>query len=139
MTKTSDIAKEIAVIMPRVARRILLKFFQSIEISQTQLFSIIAIQEIGTCRMTDLSKALHISKPTVSGIVDRLVKGGYVQRFRDNNDRRVIHLALTHKGRSIAFKLRKIIKNRWENILEGLPKHDQENYLRIMRKIQGLV
>jgi len=40
---------------------------------------------------------LHIS--TISGIVDRLETGGYLQRRRSTDDRRVVHLRLTEKGK----------------------------------------
>ncbi len=75
MNRTSQIAQEIAVLMPMIARRILLQLFQSLEIPQTQLFTIMTLYEKEPCRLSDLSRELHISAPTATGIVDRLERG----------------------------------------------------------------
>ncbi len=48
--------------------------------------------------MTDLTRKLHQAKSGVTGLVDELVNDGYVERYRDEHDRRVVRLALTKKG-----------------------------------------
>ena len=63
-------------------------------------------------------------------------KLGYVKRRHDKNDRRVINVDLTAKGKKVARKLKKTIKEKWEGLLLKLPKKDQENYVNILRKIQ---
>ena len=136
MDRTSQIAQEISVIMPKIARRVLLSFFQSIEIPPAQLFVIIILYEKGHCRFSTLSKELHIAAPTVTGIVDRLERGGFVERRHDIEDRRAINVLLTGKGKSIAQRLRATIKKRWQEILLNLSSQDQRNYLRILKTIQ---
>ena len=37
-----------------------------------------------------MAKDLSISKPNMTPIIDKLVKEGYVDRYYDDNDRRVI-------------------------------------------------
>jgi MarR family transcriptional regulator, organic hydroperoxide resistance regulator len=67
-------------------------------------------QQLGALRIVSLSPRislgelgermfLHIS--TVSGIVDRLERKGYVTRERDGEDRRVVHLNVTADGRRV--------------------------------------
>lgn len=136
MNPTAQIAQEISVIMPRIARRVLLGFFQSIEIPPAQLFVIIILHEQGPCRFSTLSKELNIAAPTVTGIVDRLAKGGFVDRRHDIEDRRAINVVLTPQGKSVAQRLRTTIKKRWEEILLNLSSEDQKNYLRILKTIQ---
>ena len=41
---------------------------------------------------------MHVSRPHVSRAVDELVQKGLVNRKRDPEDRRNIHLSLTEKG-----------------------------------------
>ncbi|MBP1931386.1 MarR family winged helix-turn-helix transcriptional regulator [Ammoniphilus resinae] len=43
----------------------------------------------------EISKAIDLSNSTVSGIVDRLERNGLVERQRDQQDRRVVWVALT--------------------------------------------
>jgi len=136
MAHTDEIAEEVATLMPRIARRILLGFFQSIDITQTQIFTIMTLSEQSPVRLSQLSKKLQISAPTVTGIVDRLERSGFVERIPDNKDRRVINVDLTAKGRQIAKKLKMTLKTKWKGLLSKLPSHDQNNYVGILRKIQ---
>ena len=137
MDRTSIIAEEISIIMPKIARRILLGFFQTVQIPQSQLFAITTIYETGPCKLSQLSQQMNISAPTVTGIVDRLEKSGYVERRHDQADRRVIYIVLTPKGKGIARKLRATIRHKWRSIISKLPAEDRENYLNILKKIQA--
>ena len=123
--------------MHQIARRIIFGFFQTVEISPTQLFTIMLLQEKGPCHFSVLGTALNVAAPTVTGIIDRLEKGCYVKRVPDQNDRRAINIVLTSKGTVIAKKLRKTIEGRWAEVLSPLPLEEQENYLRILKQIQG--
>lgn len=44
----------------------------------------------GPLKISDISGAMHLSPSTVSGMVDRLEKMGYVERIRSKEDRRVV-------------------------------------------------
>jgi DNA-binding MarR family transcriptional regulator len=136
MPTTRQIAEEVAVLMPMIARRIFLKFFQAIDITQTQIFTIMALVEKSPCPLHELSEKLQISAPTVTGIVDRLEKSGYVRRIHDISDRRVVNVDLTAKGKALAKKTKTTIKKKWEVLLAKLSQKDQENYVRILRKVQ---
>ena len=50
--------------------------------------------------MSDLSRYLLVSNGNVTGIVDRLVADGFVQRARRDGDRRTSVVALTDEGRA---------------------------------------
>ena len=136
MAGTDQIAEEVATLMPMIARRVLLGFFQSIDITQTQIFTIMTLSERSPVRLSQLGKKLQISAPTVTGIVDRLERSGFVERIPDIKDRRVINVDLTVKGRHIAKKLKVTLKAKWKGLLSKLSQQDQNNYVGILRKIQ---
>lgn len=48
----------------------------------------------------DLAEALNVSVATMSGLVDRLVEHGMVQRSDDPDDRRIRRLSVTAAGRA---------------------------------------
>ncbi len=128
MARTAKIAQEISILMPAIARRILMSLFQTIDIPQTQLFTIMTLYERDPLRLSQLSRELHISDPTASGIVDRLEKGGYARRLPDLKDRRAVLVALTPRGKAIAKTFRETTQHRWEEILEKLPPRDRMHY-----------
>jgi len=49
--------------------------------------------------MTDLAAASFVSKPNLTTMVDRLCVYGLVERSSDVNDRRIVNVALTKKGK----------------------------------------
>jgi DNA-binding MarR family transcriptional regulator len=50
----------------------------------------------------ELTAALHVGLATVTGIVDRLVAQGLVERREDPHDRRIRRVTLTSAGRDLA-------------------------------------
>lgn len=49
----------------------------------------------GKMKVSDLSEKLGLSNSTVSGIIDRLEKQGFVERDRSKEDRRVVYVNVT--------------------------------------------
>ena len=50
-------------------------------------------------RMTDVSRALAISKPAATQMVNHLVKSGLVERTHSKSDRRVVYIQATPEGK----------------------------------------
>lgn len=63
-------------------------------------------------RMSDLSGVLKVSNGNVTGIVDRLVADGLVERSAVEGDRRAMAVRLTEQGRS-AFRERARVHETW--------------------------
>src|SRR6266849_8508023 len=53
----------------------------------------------GRATHADLARRCMITPATLTGVVNTLVKAGYVVRERDETDRRVVWLVLTESGR----------------------------------------
>jgi DNA-binding MarR family transcriptional regulator len=49
-------------------------------------------------RMTQLARLVLLSRPTATRVVDRLVTRGWIRRWHDDTDRRVVLLELTPEG-----------------------------------------
>lgn len=58
----------------------------------------------GPVSMTDLASASYVSKPNLTTMVDRLCADGLVERSADVNDRRVVNVVLTEKGRGLMIR-----------------------------------
>jgi DNA-binding MarR family transcriptional regulator len=57
---------------------------------------------LGPVRMAELSRALHLEKSSLTGLVDRVEARGLVARVRDADDRRACHVELTAEGDRLA-------------------------------------
>ncbi|MBQ3575264.1 MAG: MarR family transcriptional regulator [Clostridia bacterium] len=51
-------------------------------------------------RMSDISRCLMVSKPAATQVINQLVDMGMVERYSDPNDRRVVMIRPTEKGRA---------------------------------------
>ena len=74
--------------------------------------------------MSDLSRFLLVSNGNVTGIVDRLVSEGLVQRAQRKGDRRTSIVRLTRAGKS-AFQRMAAAHQRWvDELLAGVSTRD---------------
>ncbi len=139
MNDVSKIAEEVALIMPRISRKIFADILQTTDIPHAQLFVIKVLFDNGPSRAADLGRELQVSAPTVSGIVDRLEKAGYVRRSPDKEDRRSVMIELTPEGKKLVSKLRDVFVRHWIEILGKISQEDAEKYLEILRKIKEAI
>lgn len=114
----NDISEQMSMSMPKLIRYMHPFIFKDIVVPPAQMYALISIEEEVSCNLTVLRKKLFVSAPTASGLVNRLVKSGYVKRVQDKEDRRGITLTLTPAGVLIIKRFRKNIKNKWYSVLE---------------------
>ena len=135
MERVKVIAKEISLLVPRMLRGMRAGFLTSQQVTTSQVVTLMRIYEKATTRVGVLSKEMRVSAPTMSGVVDRLVRSGYIKRAYDKADRRVINVELTQKGRKLVEQLLSEINTRWYRILTHLSEEGRENYLRILKRV----
>lgn len=52
----------------------------------------------GKLTMQDIAKKIHRTKPTITVLVDKLEKLGFVKREKSSKDNRITYIVLTDKG-----------------------------------------
>ena len=60
----------------------------------------------GKKSISEISQCMFVSRPNISRTVDELVNNGLARRERDGQDRRVVYLSLTDKGKDLVSKMR---------------------------------
>ena len=89
--------------------------------------------------MTELSLNLGVSNPTMTALIDRLIKAKMVKRERDNIDRRVVKASLTDSGRETLDKLLKIRRKELEKILTHLSQGEMDSFLNSIELVAQLL
>jgi DNA-binding MarR family transcriptional regulator len=87
-------------------------------------------------KMTDIAAFLGVTTAAATGIIDRLVKCGYVTRMHQPGDRRVVKIRLTAKGTEV---VKKILQEKRQMIMEmfgALSQAERDEYIRILMRIQ---
>ncbi|SMD46421.1 DNA-binding transcriptional regulator, MarR family [Aquiflexum balticum DSM 16537] len=84
---------------------------------------------------TELAQMVFKDQPTLTRIIDILVKKGFVQRVPHPLDRRSFQLLLTNEGKSKVEELKPQIASIREKAWENLDKSDFEEFKRILNTI----
>ncbi|KCZ52051.1 MarR family winged helix-turn-helix transcriptional regulator [Hyphomonas pacifica] len=64
-----------------------------------QLLVLQTLARSGWDKPSEIARQIHLSQATVTSIVDRLEAAGLVERKRNQDDRRVIDVVITERGR----------------------------------------
>jgi DNA-binding MarR family transcriptional regulator len=75
------------------------------QVTMQQLRIMTILYQEGPTRVSDLARRLNVSTPTVTGILDRLVRQRVTYRMNDARDRRVVLNNLTESGRELVERL----------------------------------
>ena len=71
------------------------------DLTMREMHAIHAISMYDHKSASEVAKELHLTPGTLTAMVDRLVRKGYVKRLRSADDRRGIRLGVTKQGRVI--------------------------------------
>lgn len=78
-------------------------------ITATQFMVLDVLQQEGNLPLSEIGKKIYLDKPAVTGLADRLEKEGFVERKRSLNDRRVVNLHITDRGKAIHDELEPLV------------------------------
>ena len=103
-----------------------------IEVTPIQVMLLFFLQKNDGSSLTQISQGLMLENPTVTGLIDRLEKLGYVKRSDHPNDRRIYLVYLTEKGSKVAKKALPIVKKLNEQIKEGYSKREIDDFKKVL-------
>ncbi|CAM3260663.1 MarR family transcriptional regulator [Filibacter tadaridae] len=58
------------------------------------------LEQNGPRKMSELANSIHITAGAITTASNLLIENGYITRLRNEQDRRVVHLDLTDKGKT---------------------------------------
>lgn len=94
-------------------------------ITVPQLVCLYEIYEKGVMTLSVLSKLVHLSSSTLVGVIDRLEEKGLVSRSRDTEDRRVIFIEITDKGRQFVSTSPHLLHNQLDEQFKKISEAEQ--------------
>jgi DNA-binding MarR family transcriptional regulator len=125
-------------LIPQVIRGVQMDFVAEQNVTNLQLLTLISVS-FAPCTMSELAKEMKMSLPRATGIIDRLVKLGLLSRTPDEQDRRVICVALSKKGLELLAGYKQMIQARWKQIFQLLEEKDLDMFLKGVQKIHEKV
>ncbi|WOV87055.1 MarR family transcriptional regulator [Sporosarcina oncorhynchi] len=65
------------------------------------------LERHGQKKMSEVAESLYLTPGAVTTASDKLLKNGYIERVRDEQDRRSVYIAITDLGRETITKLQR--------------------------------
>ena len=91
--------------------------------------------EVEDCTLALVADEVHLSRSTVSAIIERLVKAGLVRRDRSTRDRRRLKLSLTAAGEQLLGTTPRPLQDRFLSRFAGLPLERQRLLLEAIEEV----
>ncbi len=107
------------------------------KIQINQLHYLKLIDENANLTFSRMAEILNIKKPSVTEIVNKLIKLGCVEKIQSPDDGRIFFIELTRKGENIA-RSRSLSENRLiELIQQKLDPDEIDDFVRLIEKISA--
>lgn len=108
-----------------------------LKFSKSEIFTMLYLDKRKEVTMTQLVEYINSPMSTATGIVDRLVKSGYIKRERSETDRRIVILTLAEEGSRLVNKLKDMIQSYLDVIVDGLTEEEKQLLANIVFKIMS--
>jgi DNA-binding MarR family transcriptional regulator len=99
----------------------LMPIFRQKQLSIAEISVLIWMNRRPACRATELATMIGIPTSTVTGILDRLEKRGFLERSQDPNDRRSIQITATPKTRELVAELKAPMESMLREAFRSMP------------------
>ncbi|MFA1485676.1 fatty acid biosynthesis transcriptional regulator FabT [Enterococcus faecalis] len=116
-----------------------LKKSQFNDLSITEMHTIEAIGMYKKKTSSEVAKELSITVGTLTVAINNLVKKGYVERLRSEDDRRVVKLGLTKKGKLLFRVHQHFHREMVKNILKGMEQEEEQALLRALKNLHDFL
>jgi DNA-binding MarR family transcriptional regulator len=88
---------------------------------------------------SDLARSVHLSRPTMAGILDRLTKRGLVERMPHPRDRRSQQILITEAGHAVLVEAPSLLQDRFRRELGRLEDWERTLILATLQRIASMM
>lgn len=113
------------------------KALEQIGLSYFEFKVMCALDEEGKVPMSRVAEKYMLTKAGLTSIIDRLEEKNLVKRVRSEEDRRVIYVELTDKGREKLAESRKIFQEVLANFMRKISEDEIKELERIFTKLSS--
>ncbi len=108
-------------------------------ITLPQFLILAFLEKNGEAKMSELAHFMSVSTAAMTGMVERLLKHGYVLREYEPADRRIIKIICTPKGSALVKKINSQRRSMIVDIFGRVSEIDRSDYLRVLSRIKEIL
>lgn len=105
------------------------------DITENDMHIIEAVGINSPKKVSDVAKSLNVTPGTMTVNIDNLEKKGYVTRTRSENDKRVVFVDLTDRGKKAFFHHRDFHKKMIKSAVANLSDDERDALMRCLKKL----
>ena len=109
------------------------------EITSDQYYTLKYINQLGSCTSSHLADVFEVKKSAITAIINRMWEKGFIQRTRDEEDRRVVYLTLTAEGQNLYHKLEKRIYQLVKSFITKFDNEEIQQFLSTYEKLNDIL
>ena len=87
---------------------------------------------------TTLAEKACILKPSLTGIINRMLEIGLIVRRRSDTDQRFSFISLSEEGQKIFAQMRGRMESRYQNIQDRFGEEKMQQLMELLKEIQSL-
>lgn len=129
-------------VMPLLKKKIFRTFpidKMPLQLSRTNLETLFVLFEMRRTTVSELSNQLHISRPNMTPLIDKLVQHKLVERKTNEEDRRVIQIEITAEGDQFCKELHGLLLEQIKSKLDSLENEDLIELKKCMISLKSIV
>ena len=104
-----------------------------------QLSALLAISRLQPVTAGEVARDIHLGHSTVTGILDRLERRGWIGRARGDRDRRSVSLCLTPEGERFLSGAPHLLQSGFQEKLAALPQWERTQILAMLQRVANMM
>lgn len=106
-----------------------------LDYSKNEILAMLLIYRKNKVNMSEVAEYINAPLNTATGVISRLEKKMIVERTRDNEDKRVVMIALTQNGQEFIKDEKKQIEYYFKKVYNALTKGEKSAAISIVNKV----
>lgn len=147
MSSPDEILKDQLLLqMQSTLEMVIIKFKQEAQqlnglenLADGQLSLLFSLCRKGTCNASDVANLIGITSGAVTGMTDKLVSMGLIERERSETDRRVVLFTITEKGKETIKRIRNQRLSRITELFRPINNDDLATTINVFNTISQLL
>jgi DNA-binding MarR family transcriptional regulator len=135
--KYEELVENLFLIMPLLKKKLVKQdlYEEELDLNPSHFHILFTLEEFGLLPVTEIAKALMISKTNVTSLIQKLIDKGFAQRTYDESDRRYIRISLTSQGREFLSNHKALVV---KNLKTKISTFEEEDLQKLSNSLQDL-
>lgn len=109
--------------------------YQEFDLNASQAGILFMLHQGRVLSQKELAKRLNMTPPSITSMIRKMEKDGYIQRRTDEKDQRIQRLSLTEKGESCIHAVKQVAKQMRDLIFSGMDEEEIQQFRRFLLRI----